>query len=455
MVALPIEQLATRLDERFRLLVGGSRTAHRRHRTLQASVDWSYELLETDERQLFERLSVFVDGFGLEAAEAICGADGLQPEAVLGLVRLLVEKSLVGADLGSIDARYRLLETLRLYAWERLLKSSLAEATQTRHAAYYLAFAARAVQSLHGPEREMWLHRLERDQGNLRAALRSFGDRGDAHACLQLVLALSPFWDASGWFEVTLPISRAGPPAARAEALEATGTVAWYRGDLATAASLLDASLVLRRQLGDNDGAVSALNRLGVVARERGDTTGASALFEEALANSYQHGNDPGMANALHNLGLVASDRGDFERAAQLYGAADALSEHNPNVMPRADRTTRERNIPELRAQLGDEAFDLAWATGRDMSVEHVIPRAQTAAMVPGELASSYADLTPRELEVLQLIASGLSNREIAERLVLSARTVERHITNLYGKIAVRGKAGATAYALRHGLAAN
>jgi non-specific serine/threonine protein kinase len=132
MVALPIEQLATRLDERFRLLVGGSRTAHRRHRTLQASVDWSYELLEPDERQLFERLSVFVDGFGLDAAEAICGADGLQQEAVLGLVRLLVEKSLVGADLGSIDARYRLLETLRLYAWERLLKSSQAEATQTR-----------------------------------------------------------------------------------------------------------------------------------------------------------------------------------------------------------------------------------------------------------------------------------------------------------------------------------
>jgi predicted ATPase/DNA-binding CsgD family transcriptional regulator len=314
MVALPVEQLATRLDERFRLLVGGSRTAHWRHRTLQASVDCSYELLEPDERQLFERLSVFVDGFGLDAAEVICGADGLQPVAVLGLVRLLVEKSLVNADVGSIDARYHLLETLRQYAWERLMRGGQAEATQTRHAAYYLAFATQGAKLLQGPERTAWLDRLERDQGNVRAALHWFGDRGDAQACLQLMLALLPFRDARAWLEAILPLA-------------------------------------------------------------------------------------------------------------------------------------------ELRAQLGDEDFDRAWATGAAMSVEQVASRAETPAILPTELASGSVDLTRRELEVLQLIASGLGNREIAEQLVLSVRTVERHITNLYGKIRVRGKAGATAYALRHGIA--
>jgi non-specific serine/threonine protein kinase len=318
MVALPLEQLATRLDERFRLLVGGSRTAHWRHRSLQACVDWTYELLESDERQLFERLSVFVGGFGLEAAEAICGADGLRSEAVLGLLRLLVEKSLVNADVGALEARYRLLETLRQHAWERLMASGQAEATLTRHAAYYLAFAAQAAQPLHGPAREVWLDRLERDHGNVRAALRWLGDKGKAQ--------------------------------------------------------------------------------------------------------------------------------------------------------------TREMTMAALRAHLGDEAFETTWATGRAMSADHMVSYAQTALlwvqatadvnkaasvdptlvhgpMSPGELASSRPNLTPRELEILQLIASGLSNREIAGRLVLSVRTVERHITNLYGKIAVRGKAGATAYALHHGLA--
>jgi predicted ATPase/DNA-binding CsgD family transcriptional regulator len=300
MVALPVEQLAARMDERFRLLVGGSRTAHPRHQSLRAAVDWSYDLLAPDERQLFERIAIFEDGFSLEAAEAICGVDGTPSNAVLGCLRLLVEKSLVEIDVGSPGARYRMLETLRQYAMERLGMNAQAETMRARHAGYYLALADRALQTfLHRSQDVAWLDCLTRDRANLQAALRWFGDRGDAHACLQLVMAL-------------------GPP----------------------------------------------------------------------------------------------------EQSAESSG-------------------WQEQRVASILTPLPDQPD----ATP--------LPLAALAAV---DFALNHSVLTARESQVIELIARGLSNRDIAERLVVSVRTVERHITNLYAKIGVRGKAGATAYALRHGL---
>jgi non-specific serine/threonine protein kinase len=532
-VALPVQQLAPRLDERFRLLVGGSRTADPRHQTLRAAVDWSYELLTGAERVFFQRLSVFVDGFELEAVEAVCISDGVEPEDLLGLLLQLVDKSLVNAHSQGGNARYRLLETLREYGWEQLAASGQARAVQARHAAYYLVFAEQVASQLDGPAFAAWLDRLEQDHGNLRAALRWFGDRREVEASLRLSLALWRFWGARGhlsegrgWFQAALAESDGAPPAVQAEALEAAGTLAWYQGDRAAAASLLEASLALRRESGDTERTAGVLNALGAVRRQQGEYLKAESLFEEALAIFRELGNQPGMATTLNKIGLLASDQQDYARAvdvhwralslqrapdsrpglaesldglaratagrrhylqaARLYGAASAISEPDAGLVPLVDRVAREQSLATVRARLGEHAFARARENGRAMPLADAVAYARTtlaqlpealhssaptspdahpaeraaAPQSPAELGSirlpalafGHPALTARERDVTRLIAGGLSNREIAEELVVSVRTVERHITNLYAKLGARGKAAAIAYALRHGL---
>ncbi|MGH2350225.1 MAG: LuxR C-terminal-related transcriptional regulator [Chloroflexota bacterium] len=181
---LSLEQIAARLDDRFRLLTGGSRTAPARHQTLRAAVDWSYDLLPVPERTLFNRLSVFAGGWRLEAAEAICAGGGVAPEDVLDILAHLVDKSLVVAEAPAepgpeTEVRYHLLETLRAYGRERLLASGDADAAQRQHAAYYLARAQAAVPDLRSPEQVAWLDRLGDEHDNLREALRWSVERGD------------------------------------------------------------------------------------------------------------------------------------------------------------------------------------------------------------------------------------------------------------------------------------
>ena len=169
--AMAVGQIAARLDESFRLLVGGSRTAHSRHRTLEATLDWSYDLLTTAEQLLLCRLSVFAGGFDLEPAEVVCGGEGIEPADVLDVLTRLVDKSLVLADEQAGEARYRLLEPIRQYARERLAGSGEEAVVRRRHAAHYRALAEGAEPELWGPHQAAWLARLERDRDNLRAAL--------------------------------------------------------------------------------------------------------------------------------------------------------------------------------------------------------------------------------------------------------------------------------------------
>src|SRR6516225_8299379 len=148
---LAVEQIATRLDDRFRLLTGGSRTAVLRQRTLRATMDWSFDLLSQEERALLRRLSVFAGGWSLEAAEAICSGNGVAASDILDLLTQLVDKSLVITETQSGEARYRLLETVRQYGWERLVESKEAAKIRTRHRNWYLEFAERAEPRLVGP----------------------------------------------------------------------------------------------------------------------------------------------------------------------------------------------------------------------------------------------------------------------------------------------------------------
>jgi predicted ATPase/DNA-binding SARP family transcriptional activator len=192
--SLTLATLAERLNDRFRLLTGGARTALPRQQTLRAVVDWSYDLLFEDERRLFARLSVFAGGCDLDAAEAVCADDQVPAGEVLDVLSRLVDKSLVAAPDAGRDARFIQLQTLWQYGRDRLDESGEADAVCARHAAYYRQMAEEAHEGLRGATGPMWRERLTSDLGNLRAALDWFIARGDADAALSLASGMAWLW---------------------------------------------------------------------------------------------------------------------------------------------------------------------------------------------------------------------------------------------------------------------
>ena len=190
--AMGIEQISTRLDDRFRLLTSGSRTAVLRQRTLRATIDWSYDLLPEPAQVLFRRLAVFAGGWSIEAAEEVCGGDGIPPADVLGLLMHLVDRSLVVVDQADNEARYRLLETLRQYAFRLLLESHEEDSVRARHRDWCLALVER-TDACGGATKDVGLDLLEREQDNLRAASRWCFERHESDMGLRLTIATSRF----------------------------------------------------------------------------------------------------------------------------------------------------------------------------------------------------------------------------------------------------------------------
>ena len=196
------------------------------------------------------------------------------------------------------------------------------------------------------------------------------------------------------------------------------------------------------------------------MAWQEGDAASATAHLTESLALRRELGERLGIAECLEGLATVAAGTGQPERAARLLGAAEALREAIGAPLPPVDRPDHDDDDSATRAALGEAAFAAAWAAGRALTVEQAVaealgdpslpPAAERAAPVP---PAAPGGLSRREVEVLRLVAAGRSNREIAAELSVSVRTVERHITNLYGKIDARNRADATAFAFRHGLA--
>ncbi|MFF2039115.1 BTAD domain-containing putative transcriptional regulator [Kitasatospora sp. NPDC058170] len=202
-------QIADRLDDRFALLTAGSRTLLPRQQTLRAVVDWSWDLLGKRERAVLRRLSVFAGGWRLEDAEAVCADREVPREEVADLLLSLVDKSLLVADLGGGDLpRYRMLETIHEYAAERLAEAAENDGTQRRHVEHFRTLVVTAEPLIHGPEQLHWLAVLEREQDNIRAALRRAVDRGDEQEGLSLALGMSWYWslrayslEARGWYD--------------------------------------------------------------------------------------------------------------------------------------------------------------------------------------------------------------------------------------------------------------
>ena len=326
------EQIAARLEDRFRLLTGGSRTATLRHQTLRGAIEWSYSLLTVDEQTVFDRLSVFAGGCRLEAVEAVCAGNGLGEEDALPLLDRLVGNSLVVAEERHGDQRYRLLESLRLYGRERLVTSGEAESTARRHAEHYLALAEAAEAALWGSDAVAWLDRLEIEHDNLRAALRWATGRGEVEIALRLGAALSRFWQVHAhlsegltWLEGALAWTGGESTATRARALDAAGHLARNRADYDRAWALYAESLGLRRELKDSRGTALALNNLGVVAQLQGEYERAVALHDESLALFRTLGDERGVALSLLTMGTMAQLQGDPARATAHYDESLAL----------------------------------------------------------------------------------------------------------------------------------
>jgi predicted ATPase/DNA-binding CsgD family transcriptional regulator len=320
------EQIASRLEDRFRLLTGGSRTATPRHQTLRGAIEWSYSLLNLDEQTFFDRLSVCAGGCRLEAVEAVCAGNGLGEEDALPLLGRLVGNSLVVAEERHGERRYRLLETLRLYGRERLVTSGEAEAASRRHAEHFLALAEVAEPALWGPDAVAWLDRLEVEHDNLRAALRWATGRGEVEIALRLGAALSRFWQVHAhlseglkWLESALAWTSGASSATRARALDAAGHLARDRADYERAWMFYEESLGLRRELEDRRSTALTLNNLGIVAQLRGDYDRAVALLEESLALFRALGDEWGVALSLLTLGSMAQWQGDPARATARY----------------------------------------------------------------------------------------------------------------------------------------
>ena len=340
MAALSPDELAARLEDRFRLLSAGNRGAMPRHQSLTALLDWSHDLLSEAEQALFRRLAIFAGGWPLEAAEAVCGgaiSDGRQIESadVVSLLASLVDKSLVVGEGQEGAARYRMLETVRQYAQGRLEADSGAAANLAGcHAEYYLALTLQAEQAWSGPEETAWLKRLEQEQDNLRAALAWLQkEERNAEKALRFACAISSFWSqrgslTEGYSCLTDCLRAAGEPAEpalRAAALNRAGGMAHLIGDYAEAVAYFEAALALHRALGNKQGEALVMSNLGDVNSNRGEFGRAKPLLEQSAAISREIGDAEGETLSLSRLGYLAREQGDFAEARRLTELALAL----------------------------------------------------------------------------------------------------------------------------------
>ncbi len=330
--AMSLEEITTRLDERFRLLKGGSRTALPRQQTLRALVDWSHDLLAGDERILLRRLSVFVGGANLDAVELVCRDGGIVGAAsgtldgsdIIDLLGELVSKSLVVLDEGSGTARYRLLETVRDYAAEKLDESGEKAVVQERFVTWCVSFVARFDSEATPANRPDWLKRIDPEYPNLRFAL----GRGD-DPLLRICAGLWHFWEPRGllregryWCEKALRVPVADNPDyvdLGAKVLKGIGWIAQNMGDFGLAKQWLSEAREIYTRNNDQKGLGGVLNLLGSAAFFRNELDEARESFTESIRIRKITGERLGLASALNNLGNISYRTGDHAEAERCY----------------------------------------------------------------------------------------------------------------------------------------
>ncbi len=690
------DEIARRLDDRFTLLVSGGRDHVTRHATLQSAIDWSHESLSAPERALLRRLAVFVGGFCPRAAEAVCAGGEVQSADVPDLLGRLMSRSLLVCDAGPDQARFRLLETIRAYAGDRLEEAGESAGSRAAHARFYMALAERAEVELAGPRQEHWFARLEAERANLRAAIEwslgcgqsewalrlagslvlfwrvrchfsegrdlleagvaaanggapalraralwgsgflahMIGDddaavrrleeclalfqqpddvrgrarallvlgncrqfRSDARAvplleesarlareagdswCLAHALALTgfeyaslnqmpsarPFFEeglrvarsagdaqglrfgllglgrvalvqgeygaAEALFEEAMALARrlgeeyiettaltflgelalgrgdheraralhdealarlgdAGPPGASLDlpllsarihhaegdlrgarcgfeaviartekdrtsipALQGLGELAAEEGEPAEAIAVLQSAYELARGIGDARAMAQAVHALGGLARAAGDGGTAAGLHREALQLQRGIGDAPGIAASLDAVAGLAAAAGRLEHAARLLGAAQALRETEGHFEASPESSRRQADMAVVRQGLSAAQLEAALAEGAGWSIEEAVAQACKRTGRGGRPASGWLSLTERERHVSALVAEGLTNLQIAERLFIAPATVKNHLSHIYSKLGVgrRHELAATTWRRRNG----
>jgi tetratricopeptide (TPR) repeat protein len=356
--------LLMKLANRLRLLVGGPRDLPERQRTMRGTIAWSYELLDEDEKRVFERLAVFAGGCALEAAEAVCRA-GQEPETeVSEIVVSLIDKSLLQMwNQSGKQTRLRMLEVVREFAFERLRESGHEQEVERRHAEVYLACWEAAQAEFRSAAAAEWLERFEAEHDNLRTALAWLHEH-DSERCLRLAVAARGFWEVHGhliegrrWLDAALERSRTVPSVKGAQVLRSAGLIAMRQGDLCAARAYFEESLRISKVIGNGVRIAWASLGLGAVAMSEGDLRAARAYFEDSLALGKEVEDDRVVSNSLNALGAVAHLTGDLAAARALLEQALATS---PQIR---DQDNRGLTLCNLGAVLYEEG-DLPRARG-------------------------------------------------------------------------------------------
>ncbi|MCI0551915.1 MAG: tetratricopeptide repeat protein [Anaerolineae bacterium] len=396
------EQIATRMDDRFALLISDGRTAPSRQQTLRATLDWSHDLLTETERELFRQLSIFAGGFTLGALESIARLDSNL--SVLDMLSRVVDKSLIVVEQKD-HARYRLLETIRQYALEKLEGSGEAKPIHDRHLDYFLMFAEQAEAHLFRSEQRDWARRLEVEHDNLRAAITWSFECNQIQTGLQMAGALAWFWHTNGhltegsrWLEKMLTSDQGTHGRERAKALRASSILARDMGDYVRARAFAESSIRLYREFGEDQGTGLALADLGATLSYEGKREEAIESLQESLHLLQPIGEWWGTAYAHLWLGDTLFRLGDTTRAA----------------------TNWEESL-RLTQELGDYAL-MAWSLSGLADVARLRGDYKRAIGMFKEALALYRDIgtmlePPWTLEALGLVAAALGEAQHAARL--------------------------------------
>ncbi len=526
--ALGLEAILSRLSDHRGLPLGGPRDAPGRQRTLIDAIAWSYDLLNDAERSVFRALGAFAGETSLEAIEAVC--EGLRVD-VLTPVAGLVDKNLL-VRVGDGEARFRMLETIREFAEERLELTGEADAVRRRHAAWFLGLAQRAERFVWSEHQAEWFERVERAHDNVRVALNWCLSGGDEETGVLLAAAMHRFWFARGYIregrrwgqiaaakqqvsargralalrnlaffltyegEVEQALRLAEQAAELARSVGEPSLMTWVLlglasatdavGDFERSERLYGEMLDMARKGGDETMAARALCNIGNTMRIRGDdvrarvvleealslarprhdkwltslVTGslglalapehpaqALMLLEESLALSYEIGHRWLTASGLEDLAGVLASSDRAEVAAKLLGASESLRD----AFGFARSVSLQTAVGAARERLGPAAFETAYTKGRAMTADEAVALALgRSAPARVERVHPPGGLTGREIQIVLDVARGLTNREIAERLGISQRTVDAHVQNIRNKLGMERRAQIAAWASTH-----
>lgn len=424
--SLSIEEIEARLGQRFRFLTGGDRSALPRQRTLQAAVDWSYELLSEQERLLLQRLSVFAGGWTLAAGEAVCSGEGIEDWEMLDLLTSLVDKSLVLYEEREGHGRYHLLETVRQYAAERIEASGAIQATQDRHVAYLLEIAEEAYTKRFSAEGPALTTKLEREHDNFRVGLDFCEAYKEASTHLRLAGALQKFWEWRGHFRegrTRLEIALTRPDgldhsAARARALLGAANLAALQNDPQQARVLYEQSAEIWRELGEKRSLAIVLNNLGVTERQELHYATSQAYFEESLTLMRERNDPAGVALLLNNIGALARMQNSLINARAFLEESVVLSRSTGNVYVLEEAL---RDLALTALQQGD--YEAAYRYFREVLTLMEISRNEENLIVVPEALAEIAVMRERSHAAVRLFAGAAAVRN---RVGIPVRPYER-----------------------------